>query len=74
MAREQMNRFAVREETQESRRGDGMKIALSVGGTLLVFFGVFWYMSEQIRWAVYGGIALVAGIALLLGANRRQKT
>jgi hypothetical protein len=29
-------------------------------------------MTGQIRWAVYGGIAVVVGIALLLLTNRRR--
>jgi hypothetical protein len=28
-------------------------------------------MTGQIRWAVYGGIAVVLGVLLLLRANRR---
>jgi hypothetical protein len=60
-----------------------MKIALNVLGALLVFFGGVWFlqginvlpgsfMTGQIRWAVYGGIAMVAGIAALVAANRRR--
>jgi hypothetical protein len=30
------------------------------------------FMTGQIRWAVYGGIAVVAGIAPLVVANRRR--
>jgi hypothetical protein len=30
-------------------------------------------MTGQIRWAIYGGIAFVAGIVLFLLANRRRK-
>ncbi len=29
------------------------------------------FVTGQIRWAVYGGIAVVAGIALLFVTNRR---
>jgi hypothetical protein len=32
------------------------------------------FMTGQIRWAVYGGISVAAGIALLLGANRPRKS
>ena len=60
-----------------------MKIALNVLGVLLVFFGGVWFlqginvlpgsfMTGQIRWAVYGGIAVVAGIAVLVAARRRR--
>jgi hypothetical protein len=31
------------------------------------------FMTGQTRWAVYGGIAVAAGIALLLRANRNAK-
>jgi hypothetical protein len=59
-----------------------MKIALNIVGTLLVVFGAIWFlqginvlpgsfMTGQIRWAVYGGIAIAAGVSLLLTANRR---
>lgn len=57
-----------------------MKIALNVLGVLLVLFGAIWFlqginvlpgsfMTGQIRWAVYGGIAVIAGVAVLLRAN-----
>lgn len=60
-----------------------MKIALNILGVLLVLFGAIWFfqgvnllpgsfMSGQIRWAVYGGIAVVVGICLLLSARRRR--
>jgi len=50
-------------------------------GAVLVLFGAIWFlqginvlpgsfMTGQIRWAVYGGIAVVAGLALLFVANR----
>lgn len=61
-----------------------MRIALNIIGVLLVFFGGVWvlqginvlpgsFMSGQMRWAVRGGIALVAGIGLLLWANRKRQ-
>jgi hypothetical protein len=61
-----------------------MKITSSIVGGLLVAFGTIWFlqginvlpgsfMTGQIRWAVYGGIAVAAGVALLLAANRRWK-
>jgi hypothetical protein len=31
------------------------------------------FMTGQIEWAVYGGIAFVAGIGLLIFANRRSR-
>ena len=61
-----------------------MKTALTIAGTILVVFGAIWFlqgvnilpgsfMTGQIRWAVYGGVAMLAGIALLLTAKRRRK-
>jgi len=59
-----------------------MRIALSIVGVVLVLFGSIWFlqginvllgsfMSGQTRWAVYGGMAVIAGVILLLRANRR---
>jgi hypothetical protein len=61
-----------------------MRISLHIVASLLVLLGAVWFlqginllpgrfMTGQIRWAVYGGIAIVSGIALLLGANRPRK-
>ena len=61
-----------------------MRIALNIVGSLLVLAGATWFlqginvlpgsfMTGQIRWAVYGGIAVAAGIGLLLKANRSPK-
>ncbi len=61
-----------------------MKIGLSVLGVLLVLIGGVWFlqginvlpgsfMTGQIRWAVYGGIAVVEGIVVLAVANRRRE-
>ena len=60
-----------------------MKIVLNVLGALLVLMGGVWFlqginilpgsfMTGQIRWAIYGGIAIVAGILVLAAANRRR--
>jgi hypothetical protein len=60
-----------------------MKVTLNIVGAILVLFGVIWFlqginvlpgsfMTGQIRWAVYGGIAAAAGIAVLLLAKRRR--
>jgi hypothetical protein len=32
------------------------------------------FMSGQMRWAVRGGIAVIAGFALLLWANRNRRS
>jgi hypothetical protein len=61
-----------------------MRITLNIVGSLLVLSGAVWFlqginllpgsfMTGQIRWAIYGGIAVVSGIALLLVANRPRK-
>jgi hypothetical protein len=61
-----------------------MRIALNIVGTLVGLAGAVWFlqginvlpgsfMTGQIRWAVYGGIALAVGIALLFLANRPRK-
>lgn len=60
-----------------------MKIALNVIGVLLVVFGTVWFlqginilpgsfMSGQTRWAIYGGIAIIAGVMLLVSAARKR--
>lgn len=62
-----------------------MKFAFNMLGAVLVFMGFIWFlqgvnvlpgsfMTGQIRWAVYGVIAVAVGIALLLRANRRPRT
>jgi hypothetical protein len=60
-----------------------MKGTLNIAGALLVLLGSIWFlqginvlpgsfMTGQIQWAVYGGIAVAAGIFVLLAANRRR--
>ena len=62
-----------------------MRITFNIVGVILVLFGTVWFlqginvlpgsfMTGQIRWAVYGGIAAVVGIGLLLKANRRKQS
>ncbi len=61
-----------------------MRIVSMIIGALLVLFGCVWFlqginvlpgsfMTGQIKWAVYGAIAVVAGIALLVSARRRTR-
>jgi hypothetical protein len=61
-----------------------MRIALNIVAGLLLLAGVIWFlqginvlpgsfMTGQIQWAVYGGIAVAAGIGLFLGVNRAKK-
>lgn len=60
-----------------------MRIALYVVGALCVLMGGTWFlqginvlpgsfMTGQTKWAVYGGILLVVGIALVVRASRRR--
>ena len=60
-----------------------MRTALNIVGAVLVFFGGVWvlqgvnvlpgsFMSGQTQWAVRGGMAVIAGIALLVWANRQR--
>jgi len=60
-----------------------MKIILSIVGILLILMGSVWFlqginvlpgsiMTGQIQWAIYGGLAVVVGIGLLVFANRRR--
>ena len=62
-----------------------MRLTLNIVGVVLVIFGSIWFlqginvlpgsfMAGQIRWAVYGGIAVATGISILLAANRRQRS
>jgi hypothetical protein len=65
-----------------SPKGVNMKIVLRIVGVLLVAFGCIWFlqgvnvlpgsfMTGQIRWAVYGAIAVLVGIGLLIAAKGR---
>ena len=60
-----------------------MKIFLNVIAVLLILFGAGWFfqgigvlggsmMTGQIQWAIYGGIAFLAGIGWLVFANRKR--
>jgi hypothetical protein len=62
-----------------------MRILWNIVGAVLVFIGSVWFlqginvlpgsfMTGQMKWAVYGGIAAVAGVVLLVAANRRRKS
>jgi hypothetical protein len=62
-----------------------MRIVSNIVGIVLVLFGGIWFlqgvnvlpgsfMTGQIRWAVYGALAVIAGIALLLRTNRRRQS
>lgn len=58
-----------------------MKIILSILGILLILAGGVWFlqginvlpgsfMTGQTRWAIYGALAIAAGIGLLVVGNR----
>jgi hypothetical protein len=60
-----------------------MRIALIVSGVLCLLVGCVWFlqginvlpgsfMTGQTKWAVYGALLLVAGVGLLIAANRRR--
>jgi uncharacterized membrane protein HdeD (DUF308 family) len=60
-----------------------MRIVLNVLGGLFVLAGCVWilqginilpgsFMTGQTKWAIYGALVLVAGIGLLVSANRRR--
>ena len=61
-----------------------MRIALDIFAGLFVSLGAIWFlqginvlpgsfMTGKIRWAVYGGVAVAAGIGLFLWANPPRK-
>jgi uncharacterized membrane protein HdeD (DUF308 family) len=60
-----------------------MRIALNAAAVLCLLVGCVWilqginilpgsFMTGQTKWAVYGGLLVVAGIGLLIFANRRR--
>ena len=60
-----------------------MKIFLNIIAIILILVGAVWIlqginviggsvMTGQSQWAVYGGIAAVVGVVLLIIANRRK--
>ena len=61
-----------------------MRIALNVVGGLLLLMGTTWFlqginvlpgsfMTGQIRWAIYGGVADGVALVLLVVANRVRR-
>jgi hypothetical protein len=60
-----------------------MRIAANILGALLVLFGGIWFlqginvlpgsfMTGQMKWAVIGGIAFVAGVIVVVVANQKR--
>lgn len=58
-----------------------MRVALGVIGVLLLLVGVIWilqgigvlpgsFMTGQMKWAAYGALSVIAGLAALLAARR----
>ena len=61
-----------------------MKTSLKIFAFLLMLIGAVWFlqginllpgsfMTGQVEWAVYGTIAVVGGITLIVWANRRNR-
>ena len=60
-----------------------MKIVLSIIGVLLILAGGVWFlqginvlpgsfMTGQIQWAIYGALAAIIGVVVLVLARRRR--
>jgi hypothetical protein len=60
-----------------------MRITLNILGVLLVLFGAIWFlqgidvlpgsfMTGETRWAVYGALAMAAGIFALVKGRRKR--
>ena len=60
-----------------------IKIVWNIVGIALILAGGIWFMqgvgvlpgsfmSGQIQWAIYGGLAILIGAGLLLYVNRRE--
>ena len=62
-----------------------MRITLNILGVLLLLMGTTWFlqginvlpgsfMTGQIQWAVYGGVADLVAVVLMVIANRRRRS
>ncbi len=60
-----------------------MRPFLTIVGILLILAGAIWFlqgigvlpgsfMTGQSQWAIYGGLALLLGVGLVVFANRRR--
>jgi len=60
-----------------------MKVTLRIAGSILVVIGAIWFlqginvlpgsfMTGDIHWAVYGGIAACVGVVLLVTSGRMR--
>jgi uncharacterized membrane protein HdeD (DUF308 family) len=74
----------VRAATSLREKPDAMRIVTNVLAALLVLFGIVWFlqginvlpgsfMTGQIKWAIYGGIAVLVGALVLFMNWRRSK-
>jgi hypothetical protein len=63
--------------------GANMRIVLRIVGVIFILFGCVWFlqgvnvlpgsfMTGQVRWAVYGALAVALGVSLLLAAVKRR--
>ena len=61
-----------------------MRILLNVVAVLALLSGCIWFlqginilpgsfMTGQMKWAIYGGVLVLVGIAVLIMANRRPR-
>jgi hypothetical protein len=61
-----------------------MRIVLNIAGVLAILMGAVWFlqginilpgsfMTGQTQWAVYGGIAVIIGVVLVVFANRSRR-
>ena len=59
-----------------------MKLILTIVGVVMVILGGIWFlqgigvlpgsfMTGQIRWAVYGAVLAIGGVALIIWTRRR---
>lgn len=64
--------------------GRKMRYALRIAGIFLIVIGAIWvlqginvlpgsFMTGQIRWAYRGGIAVAAGVGLLIAERRMRR-
>jgi len=62
-----------------------MKMARNILGGLMVLFKDIWFlqginvlpgsfMTGDLHWAVYGCVAMIVGVVLLVSTNRRRKS
>jgi uncharacterized membrane protein len=60
-----------------------MRVLFNILGVLFLLVGCVWFlqginvipgsfMTGQTKWAIYGGLLLVAGIGVLIRTNRRR--